>query len=124
MAVTTNAFPLLPDPETALAAAPMAETFFEGFEEKSIAVGDSKVFVRMKGEGTPLLLLHGADDRVVLPLHSQLLQERMDSENGRVKKLELEGVDHFGIVLALSEPFAHLAPSLLPSIETFIQEQI
>lgn len=59
MAVTNNAFPLLPDPETALAAAPMAETFFEGFEEKSIAVGDSEVFVRMKGEGTPLLLLHG-----------------------------------------------------------------
>ena len=77
-----------------------------------------------RSDAPPLLLLHGSDDRVVLPLHSQLLQERMNSEDGQVKSFELEGVDHFGIVLALSEPFAHLAPNLLPSIENFIQEQI
>lgn len=77
-----------------------------------------------RGDAPPLLLLHGTDDRVVLPLHSQLLQERMNSEDGRVSRLELEGVDHFGIVLALSEPFAHLAPNLLPNIEAFIEEQI
>lgn len=77
-----------------------------------------------RGDAPPLLLLHGTDDRIVLPLHSQLLQERMNSEDGRVKRLEMDGVGHFGIVLALSEPFAHLAPNLLPSIENFIQEQI
>ena len=77
-----------------------------------------------RGDAPPLLLLHGTDDRVVLPLHSQLLQERMNSEDGRVSRLELEGVDHFGIVLALSEPFAHLAPNLLQNIEAFIEEQI
>ena len=84
----------------------------------------SKPISYARADAPPLLLLHGTDDRVVLPLHSQLLQERMDAEAGRVKRLELQGVDHFGIVLALSEPFAHLAPSLLPNIETFIQEQI
>jgi len=77
-----------------------------------------------RGDSPPLLLLHGTDDRIVLPLHSQLLQERMNSEDGRVKRLELEGVGHFGIVLALSEPFAYLAPNLLPSIENFIQKQM
>jgi acetyl esterase/lipase len=77
-----------------------------------------------RGDAPPLLLLHGTDDRIVLPLHSQLLQERMNSEDGRVKRLELDGVGHFGIVLALSKPFAHFAPNLLPSIENFIQEQI
>ncbi|NNK96633.1 MAG: alpha/beta hydrolase [Desulfobacterales bacterium] len=77
-----------------------------------------------RGDAPPLLLLHGTGDRVVLPLHSQLLQERINLEDGRVNSLELEGVDHFGIVLALSEPFSHLAPNLLPNIEAFIEDQI
>ena len=76
-----------------------------------------------RADGPPLLLLHGSDDRVVIPLHSKLLQERMDAEDGQVKRLEIKGIGHFAIVLALSESFAHLAPALFPSIETFIQEQ-
>ncbi len=84
----------------------------------------SQPISHVRGDAPPLLLLHGSDDRVVLPLHSQVLQERMSSENGRVIRVELEGVDHFEIVLALSEPFAHLAPDLLPSIDNFIREQI
>ena len=76
-----------------------------------------------RGDAPPLLLMHGADDSMVLPLHSKLLQERVDNQNGRVTRLELEGVNHFDIVLGLSEPFAHLAPDLLPSVERFIREQ-
>lgn len=82
----------------------------------------SQPISHVRGDAPPLLLLHGADDRVVLPLHSQVLQERMNAKDGRAERLELEGVDHFGILLALSDPFAHLAPELLPRIENFIQE--
>lgn len=83
----------------------------------------SRPVTHARGDGPPLLLMHGADDRVVLPLHSQLLEERVDGENGIVRRLELEGVNHFEIVLGLSEPFSHLAPDLLPSVEQFIREQ-
>lgn len=83
----------------------------------------SRPVTHARGDAPPLLLLHGADDRVVLPLHSQLLQERVDRENGIVTRLELEGVNHFDIVLGLSEPFSHLAPDLLPNVEQFIREQ-
>ena len=76
-----------------------------------------------RGDAPPLLLLHGTDDSMVLPLHSQLLQERIDGENGRATLLELQGVNHFDIVLGLSEPFFHLAPELLPMVERFIQDQ-
>jgi len=76
-----------------------------------------------RGDAPPLLLVHGADDTVVLPLHSQLLQERVENQNGRVTRLELEGVNHFDIILGLSEPFTRLAPDLLPSLEQFLQEQ-
>ena len=80
----------------------------------------SKPVSYARADAPPLLLLHGSDDRVVVPLHSKLLQERMDAENGQVERIEMEGVGHFAIVLALSEPFAHLAPALLPTVETFI----
>ena len=80
----------------------------------------SKPVSYARADAPPLLLLHGSDDRVVVPLHSKLLQERMDAENGQVERLEIDGVGHFAIVLALSEPFAHLAPDLLPTVETFI----
>ncbi len=83
----------------------------------------SRPITHARPDAPPLLLLHGTDDSVVLPVHSQLLQERMDDLNGRVTRLELEGVNHFDIVLGLSEPFAHLAPDLLPRLELFIQEQ-
>lgn len=83
----------------------------------------SKPVSHARADAPPLLLLHGSDDRVVLPLHSKLLQERMDAKNGQVKRLEFKGVGHFAIVLALSEPFAHLAPTLLPAVETFIKQQ-
>lgn len=77
-----------------------------------------------RGDAPPLLLMHGTRDTVVLPIHSVLLQEKINSEDGRVTRLDLEDVGHYGILLALSEPFAHLAPDLLPSIESFIQKQI
>ena len=83
----------------------------------------SRPVTHARGDGPPLLLLHGADDRVVLPRHSQLLEERVDGENGIVTRLELEGVNHFDIVLGLSEPFSHLAPDLLSRVEQFIREQ-
>lgn len=50
---------MLADVNRILAEAPVAENFFEGFEEQVIEVPGSHVFVRMKGEGVPLLLLHG-----------------------------------------------------------------
>ncbi len=48
-----------PDAQAVLEAAPEAERFFDGFEERVIEVPGSHVFLRMKGAGPPLLLLHG-----------------------------------------------------------------
>ena len=50
------------------------------------------------GDASPLLLLHGIDDRIAFPLHSQLLQERINEEDGRGKKLELEGVGRHPVI--------------------------
>lgn len=76
-----------------------------------------------RGDAPPLLLIHGDDDTTVLPAHSELLEQLIRAKNGRVEKIDLQDVGHFSIVLALSKPFAHLAPDLLPSIETFLQKK-
>src|SRR5687768_14867280 len=40
-------------------AAPSFQDMFEGFESSRVDVGDTTVFLRRKGVGRPLLLLHG-----------------------------------------------------------------
>lgn len=49
----------LTDARAALDAAAPAESFFEGFGERRIAVPGGAVFCRIGGSGPPLLLLHG-----------------------------------------------------------------
>lgn len=50
---------MLPTPNDILANAPVEQAFFAGFEEHVIDVPNSQVFCRVKGDGTPILLLHG-----------------------------------------------------------------
>lgn len=47
------------NPKAVLAAAPSSDTFFDGFTEHLIETETSTVFCRTKGDGMPLLLLHG-----------------------------------------------------------------
>lgn len=47
------------DPDAILQTAPVAEHFFEGFEEVTVPVPEGHVFCRIGGVGPPLLLLHG-----------------------------------------------------------------
>lgn len=43
----------------AAVTAPRAQQFFDGFEERHFKAPDGPVFYRIKGEGPPLVLLHG-----------------------------------------------------------------
>lgn len=50
----------MPDAASVLDAAPFAHSFFDGFEEHTVPVGDGlHVFCRVNGSGPALLLLHG-----------------------------------------------------------------
>jgi len=40
-------------------SARVTDTFFEGFEERYVETPDGRIFVRMAGNGPPLVLLHG-----------------------------------------------------------------
>ena len=69
---------------------------------------------------TPLLLMHGLDDSIVIPDNSRELKRRAYACGGNVKYIELDDIGHFSILLGLSDSF--LAEDvILSSIEVFLQ---
>lgn len=52
---------------------------------------------------TPVLLLHGVDDHVVITEHSRVLTEKIRDCGGDVRYLELDEVGHFAIVRGLAD---------------------
>ena len=67
----------------------------------------------------PLLLLHGNEDGLVLPINSKKLHELRENCGLESQLIELNNVGHFDILLGLSSSFSNLAPVLDP-IDTFI----
>lgn len=65
-----------------------------------------------RADAPPTLLLHGDADTRVLPRNSQRLAAALE-EAGATSEVKLyRGVDHAGILLALSKPFRQRAPTL------------
>jgi acetyl esterase/lipase len=82
----------------------------------------SQPVTHARGDGPPLLLLHGGDDNLVKPINSQALQERVAGLGGDARYVEFEEVDHFEILVALSDTLDYLAP-VLPEIEAFLEDR-
>ena len=71
-------------------------------------------------EKLPLLLIHGLDDRVVIPENSRELKRRAYECAGNVKYIELDDIGHFSILLGLSNSFL-AEDSIQSAIEIFLQ---
>ncbi len=71
-------------------------------------------------EKLPLLLIHGLDDRVVIPENSRELKRRTYECAGNVKYIELDDIGHFSILLGLSNSFL-AEDSIQSAIEIFLQ---
>lgn len=59
----------------------------------------------------PMLLITGLDDETVFPRNSRELARRLREHNVAVDLKTYDGVDHAGLVGALSRPFRFLAPT-------------
>ena len=68
----------------------------------------------------PLLLIHGADDRVVIPENSRELERRADECAGDVTYVELDNIGHYSILLGLSNSFL-ADDAIQASIDVFLQ---
>ncbi len=66
---------------------------------------DARPITFVDGEEVPTLLLHGADDRTVLPRNSRELAARLREAGGEVTLLEYDGTGHIRIILSLAAPF-------------------
>ena len=51
-------------------------------------------YYNAKGIKTPILLVHGEEDRVVPPLHSRYMADELDDYDKVYKYVELESGDH------------------------------
>lgn len=60
----------------------------------------------------PALLLHGGDDRTVLPENSRRLATALRAEGNTAEVEIYDGLGHIALVLSLAAPFRWLAPTL------------
>ena len=70
----------------------------------------------------PILLLHGIDDKDVLPKNSVRLAEKLKAYNNDATLITYKDVDHIDIILAMSKYFTHKA-DVLKDIKEFIAEK-
>jgi alpha-beta hydrolase superfamily lysophospholipase len=69
---------------------------------------------------TPLLLLHGVEDSVVIPENSRELKRRVYGCAGEVQYVELDDIGHYSIVLGLSDSFL-ARDAIQSSIDMFLR---
>lgn len=70
----------------------------------------------------PVLLLHGTDDKDVLPKNSLQLAEKLKSDDNDTTLITYQGIDHIDIILAMSKYFTHKA-DVLKDIKEFIAKK-
>ncbi len=75
------------------------------------------------GNEPPLLLLYGTEDDSVKPHNINNLEEKVRQSGGNVKTFRYAGLDHAGILAALSIPLRDRHP-VWSDIKAFVQETI
>jgi acetyl esterase/lipase len=73
-----------------------------------------------KAGAPPALLMHGLQDQIVDISNMRTLAEALGTSGVRVRALELEGMGHGELVIAISRPWRWRAP-VLAEIEAFIR---
>lgn len=74
-----------------------------------------------RADAPPLLLLTGDIDETVKPRNSAALAAAMADVDGVASVKNYAGVDHYGIIMAVSRPFRSKAP-VVEDVTRFIQE--
>ncbi len=58
------------------------------------------------------LLLHGTDDSIVVPMHSEKLAAALNAAGVKSAARIYDGIGHVKLILSISQPFTGFAPSL------------
>ncbi len=78
---------------------------------------------QVDGLEPPLLLLHGARDKVVSVSNSKRLAARIRERQGCAQAQTYRGLDHIGIVIALAAPQLGIAP-ILDEVANFVRQPL
>lgn len=104
---------------------------FDPFKYRTIrpvfaAVGsaaDMQPGTYVDGTEPPMLLAHGTRDRTVYPVNSHELARRVRATGGRAEIVDVDGVGHIGLVLALAYPL-RAEGGVLDQVATFAWEHV
>jgi acetyl esterase/lipase len=86
----------------------------------ALGADDARPVAFASAAAPPALLMHGLEDETVKISNMRTLAAALQSAGAPVRALELEGIGHTGLVLAISRPFRWRAP-VLKEIEAFIR---
>lgn len=75
----------------------------------------------VRGDAPPILLLHGRRDRTVSPGNSELLAAKVKAKGGCARARFYAGLDHVGILVALSLPRFGIAP-VMRDLAAFVRD--
>lgn len=70
------------------------------------SLADTQPINHARGDAPPLLLIHGADDRRVLPRHSLSLARALACRGGRSETHVIDGIGHEGLIMRFARPFS------------------
>jgi acetyl esterase/lipase len=97
---------------------PTDETMKRIFAADDLATTQPITFAN--GSAPPAFLLHGEDDRTVLPRNSERLAAALAGAGSRAELKLYPGLDHVALVAALATPLRRLAP-VLDDVSAFLR---
>ena len=71
---------------------------------------EARPIARLTGSAPPFLLLHGADDRTVLPQNSQAFADALHRQKSTATTEIIPETGHIGLLLSLARPFEGTSP--------------
>ena len=83
-------------------------------------MAESQPITFADGNAPPALLLHGENDRTVLPANSEHLAAALDAAGNQVELKLYANLDHVALVAALAAPLRWLAP-VLDDVTAFLR---
>ena len=78
----------------------------------AVSADEARPVVQARSGGPPTLLIHGADDTVVEPIATEMMERALQKSKTQVSKRIYSGIGHAGLIMTFAQPLRWRAPVL------------